>query len=54
MKNFLADLFAGQDYDDKSFFLIAGPCVVESEELVMEVAEKVYGRDQKAHSGIYH
>ncbi|MEI5604074.1 hypothetical protein WB307_47555, partial [Streptomyces brasiliscabiei] len=25
-----------------NFFLIAGPCVVESEELVMEVADKVY------------
>ena len=24
-----------------NFFLIAGPCVVESEELIMEVAEKV-------------
>ncbi len=39
----LTDLFAGQDYDEKSFFLIAGPCVVESEELVMEVADKVSG-----------
>ncbi|MGV3529553.1 MAG: 3-deoxy-8-phosphooctulonate synthase [Flavisolibacter sp.] len=47
MKNFLADLFAGQDYDEKSFFLIAGPCVVESEELVMEVAEKVYSICQR-------
>ncbi|HWB26555.1 MAG TPA: 3-deoxy-8-phosphooctulonate synthase [Chitinophagaceae bacterium] len=40
---FLAELFKGQQYDEKSFFLIAGPCVVESEELVMEVAEKVAG-----------
>ena len=39
--SFLADLFAGQSYDSDNFFLIAGPCVVESEELVMEVAEKV-------------
>ncbi len=39
--NFLKDLFQGQSYDDRNFFLIAGPCVVESEELVMEVAEKV-------------
>ena len=37
----LKNLFAGQSYDEKSFFLIAGPCVVESEELVMEVADKV-------------
>lgn len=41
MEQFLKDLFAGQSYDEKNFFLIAGPCVVESEPLVMEVAEKV-------------
>ena len=40
---FLSDLFQHQSYDKKSFFLIAGPCVVESEELVMEVADKVFG-----------
>src|SRR6185437_13600488 len=38
---FLHELFRQQSYDKKNFFLIAGPCVVESEELVMEVAEKV-------------
>ncbi|HTN06649.1 3-deoxy-8-phosphooctulonate synthase [Agriterribacter sp.] len=43
MEQFLKDLFADQSYNEKSFFLIAGPCVVESEELVMEVAEKVSG-----------
>lgn len=37
----LKDLFAGQKYDEQNFFLLAGPCVVESEELVMEVAERV-------------
>ncbi len=41
--SFLADVFAGQSYDSNNFFLIAGPCVVESEELVMEIAEKVSG-----------
>ncbi|HEX5669725.1 MAG TPA: 3-deoxy-8-phosphooctulonate synthase, partial [Chitinophagaceae bacterium] len=41
MQKFLADLFTGQQYDPKNFFLIAGPCVVESEELIMEVGEKV-------------
>lgn len=41
MEKFLKDLFSGQSYDETNFFLIAGPCVVESEELVMEVAEKV-------------
>lgn len=43
MKDFLKELFTGQQYDEKNFFLIAGPCVVESEALIMEVAEKVYG-----------
>lgn len=43
MEKFLKDLFAGQSYDESNFFLIAGPCVVESEELVMEVADKVSG-----------
>jgi 2-dehydro-3-deoxyphosphooctonate aldolase (KDO 8-P synthase) len=41
MINFLEELFSGQEYDKKNFFLIAGPCVVESEELVFDVAEKV-------------
>ncbi len=41
--SFLQDLFAQQQYNEKNFFLIAGPCVVESEELVMEVADKVSG-----------
>jgi 2-dehydro-3-deoxyphosphooctonate aldolase (KDO 8-P synthase) len=40
---FLHDLFQHQSYDKNNFFLIAGPCVVESEELVMEVADKVSG-----------
>jgi len=39
--SFLADLCKHQSYDPDNFFLIAGPCVVESEELVMEVADKV-------------
>src|SRR6266498_4521943 len=41
MEKFLRDLFANQSYDEKNFFLIAGPCVVESEEVVMETAEKI-------------
>ena len=43
MKKFLKELFSNQQYDEKNFFLIAGPCVVESEELIMEVADKVKG-----------
>jgi len=38
---FLQQLFSKQSYDQQNFFLIAGPCVVEGEELVMEVADKV-------------
>jgi len=39
---FLKELFAHQQYDEKSFFLIAGPCVVENEAVLMEVGDKVY------------
>lgn len=38
---FLKELFKSQSYDPNNFFLIAGPCIVEGEELVMEVADKV-------------
>ena len=38
---YLQSLFSKQSYQPNSFFLIAGPCVVESEELVMEIAEKL-------------
>lgn len=41
MSPFLEELFAQQDYDADNFFLIAGPCVVESEELVFDVAQRV-------------
>ncbi len=41
MQPFLKELFKSQDYDEKNFFLIAGPCVVESEELLETVASKV-------------
>lgn len=43
MEQFLKELFAQQTYDPKNFFLIAGPCVVESEEMVMQIADKVSG-----------
>jgi 2-dehydro-3-deoxyphosphooctonate aldolase (KDO 8-P synthase) len=38
---YLTELFKNQSYHPDHFFLIAGPCVVESEELVMEIADKV-------------
>lgn len=41
MEKYLEDLFARQQYDKHNFFLLAGPCVVEGEDLVMEVADKV-------------
>ena len=41
MQQFLKDLFKGQIYDETNFFLIAGPCVVESEELLDLVASRV-------------
>jgi len=43
MSQFLNELFKGQEYNRGNFFLIAGPCVVESEEIVFEIAEKVSG-----------
>jgi 2-dehydro-3-deoxyphosphooctonate aldolase (KDO 8-P synthase) len=41
MEQFLKELFTNQSYDEKNFFLIAGPCVVETEEIAMQTAEKV-------------
>ncbi len=41
MENYLKELFSGQHYNETNFFLIAGPCVVENEAVVMEVADKV-------------
>ena len=41
MTSFLKELFADQQYGQDNFFLIAGPCVVESEEMIFDVAEKV-------------
>jgi len=41
MQEYLKDLFLKQPYNPGQFFLIAGPCVVESEELINEVGERV-------------
>ncbi len=41
MEKYLLDSFVHQQYNKDNFFLIAGPCVVESEAIVMEIAEKV-------------
>ena len=37
----LTELFKDQSYNPDNFFLISGPCVVENEEMLMEIAEKV-------------
>jgi 2-dehydro-3-deoxyphosphooctonate aldolase (KDO 8-P synthase) len=41
MVKFLADIFSSQVYKKNQFFLIAGPCVVESENLVFDVAGRL-------------
>lgn len=41
METFLNELFRGQDYDTSNFFLIAGPCVVESEDVVKNIATRL-------------
>ena len=41
MDQFIKDLFQRQQYKENNFFLIAGPCVVESEEMVMEIGDKL-------------
>lgn len=41
MEKYLSELFSNQQYNKNNFFLIAGPCVVEGEDIVMEIAEKV-------------
>ncbi|MFC4262155.1 3-deoxy-8-phosphooctulonate synthase [Ferruginibacter yonginensis] len=43
MNNQLKALFSNQTYQPNNFFLIAGPCITESEAIVMEVGEKVSG-----------
>jgi len=40
-------LFQSQSHSANNFFLIAGPCVVENEEMVFTIAEKVSGICQK-------
>jgi 2-dehydro-3-deoxyphosphooctonate aldolase (KDO 8-P synthase) len=41
MEKFLTQLFSNQSDNPSNFFLIAGPCVVEGEQLVMDIAGKV-------------
>jgi 2-dehydro-3-deoxyphosphooctonate aldolase (KDO 8-P synthase) len=43
MNNNLTELFSSQQYAKNNFFLIAGPCVVENDTMVLEIAEKVAG-----------
>ncbi len=39
--------------DSKNFFLIAGPCAIESEDLAMEVAEKSSSANQSVQYPVY-
>lgn len=41
MDAFLSELFKGQDNSKNNFFLMAGPCVIESEDIILSTAEKV-------------
>jgi 2-dehydro-3-deoxyphosphooctonate aldolase (KDO 8-P synthase) len=41
MNAFLSELFKGQDNSKNNFFLMAGPCVIESEDIILSTAEKV-------------
>jgi 2-dehydro-3-deoxyphosphooctonate aldolase (KDO 8-P synthase) len=41
MHSFIPELFKGQDLTAGNFFLMSGPCVVESEEMTMQTAEAV-------------
>ena len=41
MDTHLTTLFANQHYNKNNFFLIAGPCVTEGEDVVMQIGEKV-------------
>lgn len=41
LPQYLQELFKNQSYNPNNFFLMAGPCVVEGEDIVMEIAEKV-------------
>ena len=43
MEPFLKDMFAAQQYDENNFFLIAGPCVIESKDVLDTVASRVSG-----------
>ena len=41
MQEMYKGLFSSQDTTANNFFLMAGPCVIESEEVIMKTAEKV-------------
>jgi 2-dehydro-3-deoxyphosphooctonate aldolase (KDO 8-P synthase) len=43
MQEFLQDLFKNQEYDQKNFFLIAGPCVIEDQSLIEQITTHVSG-----------
>jgi 2-dehydro-3-deoxyphosphooctonate aldolase (KDO 8-P synthase) len=46
---FLSALFAKQDIASNNFFLMAGPCVVEGETVIMQTAEKIVRTCERLH-----
>ncbi len=53
MKNIPTELFSSQQYDKNNFFLIAGPCVVESEEHGFGSSGKGFRYLQKPGDSLY-
>src|SRR4051812_26572379 len=41
MHSYLSQVFSAQDTSANNFFLMAGPCVVENEDVTMRTAERV-------------
>ncbi len=41
MEKYLQEIFKNQTYNADNFFLLAGPCVVENESVIMQTAEKI-------------
>lgn len=41
MNSNISSLFNGQNADDNNFFLMAGPCAIEGEEMALRIAERI-------------
>lgn len=47
MKDIVSNIPQIKTYDSNNFFLLAGPCVAEGEEIVMQIAERIKGITEK-------